>query len=73
MVLYRITLVLLAEELGAADPGLLFPFYTDDVVFGGSAQHSAQLLKLSIKKGPEQGYFPDPAKSLFILDTPGQE
>ena len=25
------------------------------------------------KRGPDQGYFPDPAKSLFISDTPGQE
>ena len=26
-----------------------------------------------MKRGPDQGYFPDPAKSLFISDTPGQE
>ena len=26
-----------------------------------------------MKRGPDRGYFPDPAKSLFILDTPGQE
>ena len=26
-----------------------------------------------MEKGLEQGYFPDPAKSLFILDVPGQE
>ena len=32
MVLYGITLVPLAEELRAADPGLLSPFYKNDVV-----------------------------------------
>ena len=37
MVLYWITLVPLAEEPRAADPGLLSPFYTDDVAFDGSA------------------------------------
>ena len=37
MVLYRITLVPLAEELRAADPGLLSPFYEDDAAFNGSA------------------------------------
>ena len=25
------------------------------------------------KRGPDWGYFPKPAKSLFISDTPGQE
>ena len=36
-------------------------------------RRSAQLLKLLMKRGPDQGYFPEPAKSLFILDNPGQE
>ena len=26
-----------------------------------------------MKRGPYRGYFPEPAKSLFISDTPGQE
>ena len=26
-----------------------------------------------MKRGPDRRYFPKPAKSLFILDTPGQE
>ena len=43
MVLYGITLAPLAEELRAADPGLLLPFYTDDVAFDGLAQRSEQL------------------------------
>ena len=46
MVLYGITLVPLAEELRAADPGLLSPFYVDNAAFDGSAQRSAHLLKL---------------------------
>ena len=73
MVLYGITLVPLAEELQAADPGLLSPFYADDALFDSLAQRSAHLLKLLMKRGPDQGYFPEPAKSLFISDTLGQE
>ena len=73
MVLYEITLVPLVEELQAADPGLLSPFYADDEAFDGLARRSAQLLNLLMKRGPDRGYFPDPAKSLFISDTPGQE
>ena len=73
MVLYGITLVPLAEELRAPYPGLLYPFYADDAAFDGLARHSAQLLKLSMKRGLYRGYFPEPAKYLFISDTPGKE
>ena len=37
MVLYRITLVHMAEELRAADSGILSSFYADDAVFDRSA------------------------------------
>ena len=73
MVLYGITLIPLAKELRAADPGLLSTFYADDADFDGSARRSAQLLKLFMKRGPDPGYLPDPDKYLFISDTPGQE
>ena len=72
MVLYRITLVPLDEELRAVDPGIISPFYADDTAFDGLSRQSAQLLKLLVKRGLDQGYFPDPDKSLFISDTPGQ-
>ena len=73
MVFYGITLAPLAEELQAADPGLLSPFYAVDTAFDGLERRSAQLLKLLMRKGPDRGYLPDLAKSLFILDTLGQE
>ena len=73
MVLYGITLVPLAEELIGADLGLLSLFYAYDAAFGGSERRSAQLLNMLMKRGPDRGYFPEPAKSLFILDTLGQE
>ena len=72
MVLYGITLVPLAEDLRAVDLGLLSPFYADDAAFDRSARRSAQILKLLMKRGPDQEYFLETAKSLFILDTPGQ-
>ena len=73
MVLYDITLVPLSKELILADSGLLSPFYADDTVFEGSARQTAQLLKLLINRGSDQGYFPERDKYLFILDTPGYE
>ena len=73
MVLYGITLSPPAEELRAADPGLLSPINSDDAAFDSLVQRSAQLLKLLTRRGPDQGYFPKTANSLFILDTPKQE
>ena len=73
VLLYGITLFPLTEELRVADLGLLFPFYTDDVDFDGSKRRSAQLLKLLMKRRPDHGYLPEPAKSLFFSDRPGQE
>ena len=73
MVLYGIILVPLAEELRSADPGLLSPFYAYNAAFDGSERRSAQLLNLLMEMGPDRGYFPNPDKSLFISDTPGQE
>ena len=73
MVLYRITLVPLAKELRAADSGLISPLYAGDAAFDGLERRSAQILKLLMEKGPDWVYFPDPDKSIFISDTPGQE
>ena len=52
---------------------MLSPFYADDAAFDGIAQQISQLLKLLMKRGPDRGYFPQMAKSLFISDTPEQE
>ena len=65
MVLYGITLVPLAEELQDMDPTLLSPLYANDVVFYGSSWRSAAQIRLLMDRGPERGYFPEPAKSLL--------
>ena len=66
MVLYGVTLVPLAEELRAADPGLLFPFYAGDSAFGGSERSSTQLITMLIKRRSYRGYFPKPGKFLLF-------
>ena len=73
MVLYEITLVHLAKYLRASDLGFLSPFFADDAAFEGLARQSAQLLELLMERGTDRGYFPEPAKSLYISDTPEQE
>ena len=73
MVLYRINLVPLSKKLRAAYSWLLSPLYADDAALDSLSRQSAQLLKLLIKRGMDRGYFPEPAKSLFIPNTPWQE
>ena len=68
MVLYGIILLPLAEELRYAYFNLLSPFYDDDAVFDGLARKSAAQLHLLIERGPDQGYFRESAKSLFITN-----
>ena len=70
MVLYRITLVPLAEELRDADTNLLSLFYAEDGAFDGLARWSALQLQLLMDQGLDWGYFPEPAKLLFIADNP---
>ena len=73
MVLYRTTLVLLEEELIYADPTFLSPFYDDNVVFDASVRRSTAQLQQLMDWELDQGYFPDPAKSLFIANNPEDE
>ena len=73
MVIFGITIIHLAGGLQVAEPGLLTPFYADDAAFDGSARRSAHILKLLMDMGPDWGYFPKPAKSLLITDSPEQE
>ena len=53
--------------------GIDIPFYVGDAEFDGLARLSAQILKLLMERGPDWEYFTKPAKSLFILDTSGQD
>ena len=53
-----------------ADPTLLSPFYADDAEFDGLARQGASQIKLLMDQGPDRGFFPKLAKSLFIADNP---
>ena len=58
VVLYWITLVPLAEDLWAAVPGLLSPFYANDTEFDELEIRSAQLLNLLIERAADWVYLP---------------
>ena len=73
MVLYWITLIPLAEEIRAEDPGLLTPFYADNAAFDRSEWRSSHILKLLLERGPDWGYLNKPERSLFISNSLDQE
>ena len=64
--LYCITLISLVEELQAADPGLITPFYSDDAEFNRLALSSAQLLNMLMERGTDWGYFPKPSNKCLL-------
>ena len=70
MELYGIIFIPLEKVLWAANPGILTPFYADDVEFDGPARRISRILKLLLERGEYQRYFPKMDKSLFISDTP---
>ena len=71
--LYGITLTPLEEELMDADTTFLSPFYTNDAAFDGPVRRSAAQLCLLMDQREDRGYFPEPPKSLFIVDNPEEE
>ena len=73
MVLYRITLVHMAEELRDEYPTLVSPFYANDVAFNGLTRRSTAQLRLLLEQRPDQGYFPEPDKFLFVSDNSEKE
>ena len=73
VVVYGITLAPLVEELKAADPGLISPIHAGDAEFHSSVRRSAHILMLIMGRGPDHGYLPNPARSIFIADSPEKE
>ena len=73
MVLHGVALVSLTEALRDVDPTLLSLFYSVDTSFDGSEHRSAAQLRLLMDSRPDQGYFPDPYKSIFIVENPEEK
>jgi hypothetical protein len=66
MVLYGLALVPLAATLRAAHPAVRQAWYADDSALKGRARDIAAAMTLLARLGPERGYFPEPAKSIYI-------
>jgi len=68
MVLYGLALVPLAENLRESVPEVLQPWYADDAAMAGPVQGIAKAMRLLADQGPARGYYPEPAKSIFLCN-----
>jgi hypothetical protein len=68
MVLYGLALVLLADTLRQAHPEVVQAWYADDGQLQGRLLRVAQAMLHLQRLGPEWGYFPEPAKSIFVCN-----
>jgi hypothetical protein len=76
MVLYGLALVPLATTLHQAHPEVVQAWYADDGQLQGHSSRVAVAMIDLQRLGPERGYFPEPAKSIFVCnpeDRPGAE
>ena len=69
MFLYGITLVPLVEELRDAAHTLLLLFYAEGAAFDGLTRRIAAQLRLLVDQRPDQVYFPEPDKLLFVFNN----
>jgi hypothetical protein len=72
MVLYGLALTPLSEDLRAAAPEILQPWSADDRAMEGPAAGVARVMRLLNRRGPDRGYYPEPAKSIAIC-SPAQQ
>jgi hypothetical protein len=76
MILYGLALVPLAKTLWRAHPEVVQAWYANDGLLQGLTLQVAAAMTLLQRLGPERGYFPEPAKSIFVCkpeDRPGAE
>ena len=66
MVLYGLALTPLSEQLRLAVPTVAQPWYADDAAMEGPVRGIATAMRLLQQQGPARGYYPEPAKSIFV-------
>jgi hypothetical protein len=66
MVLYGVALLPLIDSLRRAVLTVLQPWYADDAAMVGPVEGLAEATRLLAREGPSRGYYPEPAKSIFV-------
>jgi hypothetical protein len=73
MIIYGVALTPLSEQLRRDVPGVLQPWYADDMAMVGPASGIASCMALLEANGPARGYFPEPSKSILICRPADQD
>ena len=68
MILYGVALLPLSEVLRRKVPEAVQPWYADDAAMAGRASEVRELMTLLTRLGPQFGYYPEPAKSILIVN-----
>ena len=68
MILYGVALLPLSEVLRRKMPEAVQPWYADDAAMAGRASEVRELMTLLTRLGPQFGYYPEPAKSILIVN-----
>ena len=67
MVAYMIKILPLIKHLKSTYPDVTQPYYTENAGALGMFDHLENYFKALKHIGPEQGYFPDSAKSILVF------
>ena len=67
MIEYGIGVLLLIRELRGAHPRVPQPWYADDVGEGGTFHQILEQFRDLQARGPAQGYYPEPTKSILVV------
>jgi hypothetical protein len=73
MVAYGILLLPLIRTLKSEIPEVNQPWYADDAGAGGTSKGIRRYFEALQEKGPCRGYFPEPSKSILILQEHNKE
>jgi hypothetical protein len=73
MIIYGVALTPLSEQLRRDVPGVLQPWYADDMAMVGPASGIASCMALLEANGPARGYYPEPSKSILICRPEHQD
>ena len=67
MIAYGIGVLLLVRELQGAHPCVTQTWYADDAGAGGKFTNILEHLRDLQARGPAQGYYPEPTKSILVV------
>ena len=73
MIVYGVGMLPLVEKLEEEIPDIVQPWYADDAGAAGDYENIAKYFELLVSEGPARGYFPEPTKSILVVQPENVE